>query len=174
MTTENQEIALVDQLPEELTPKSGRETMLANLAALVNSISREISLQTETNDQMLHLTASEINVMSYIDRHPGTLPRDAALDVGLQRSNMSVVLRGLTAKGLVDTIPDREDGRKIHLYPTNEASRNLDLNRARWSTILHETDCDQGCLCQCLDTLTRVNQSLMDLRRKRAREGKPE
>ena len=34
--------------------------------------------------------------------------------MGLQRSNMSVVLRGLTAKGLVDTIPDREDGRKIH------------------------------------------------------------
>ena len=171
MTTDNQTID-VATAESEVSLKSQREGLLANLAMLVNSISREINLQTEANDDMLHLTASEINVLSYIDVHPGTLPRDAALDVGLQRSNMSVVLRGLSAKGLIDTIPDKDDGRKIHLYSTNEASRNLEQRRALWSAILFKTDCEHECLRNSLQTLTRINVSLLEMRRKRSFESK--
>lgn len=149
------------------TKKFARETILADLAQLVLGIAREINLYAEGKDGLPRLTASEINVMRYIQEHPGTLPRDAAQDVGLHRSNMSVVLHGLCAKSLIDMVPDQQDGRKIRLFATREAQANLERRRARWSAFLADTDSDQTGLLDCLAALTRIDASLLAMRKKR-------
>jgi DNA-binding MarR family transcriptional regulator len=147
---------------------SERETMLANLAALVNSIAREIDLRIEPRAEMAPMTPLEISVMSYLDEHSGATPCEAARDVGLQRSNLSAILRTLTAKRLIESRPDQQDGRKVHLYSTAEAKRNLVLRRASWARILAEAVSGDEPLRPCLTALKLVNAALTAQRRRRA------
>lgn len=166
------ETLTVESSPPEPKPAnlSARATMLADLAALVNSIAREIELRTEPQAGLTPMTPLEINVMSYLDEHAGSTPCEAARDVGLQRSNMSAILRSLTTKRMIDSVPDQQDGRKIHLHSTAEAKRDLILHRASWAKILDEAIGDDEQLRPCLKALEQVNAAMLAQRRKRSTE----
>ena len=148
--------------------RTTREAMLSCLAAVVNSISREINLQTETKEDMVHLTALEINVMNCIDEHPGIAPCEVAMAVGLQRSNLSAILRGLTSKGMIESVPDKDDGRMVHLYPTEVATRNMNRHRSIWASILDALPSNDALLKPALEYLSQVNSGLLELRRSRS------
>ena len=49
--------------------------------------------------EAVSLTPSEGTVMRYLFPHPGALPSEVASATGLQRSNLSAVLRGLEKRG---------------------------------------------------------------------------
>jgi DNA-binding MarR family transcriptional regulator len=103
-------------------------------ADLILVIAREIQFRGYRHPEALSLTQSEGSVMRYLFRHPGALPSEIAFGTGLQRSNLSAVLRSLEAKGLVDRVDDANDARSVHLHPTPRAISNYKLVRREWAT----------------------------------------
>lgn len=67
------------------------------------------------------LPLSEIEVLRYINRHPGCSVSDIARDLALQHSNVSVTLRSLVARDLVIRQPDAQDRRTVRLSPSPAA-----------------------------------------------------
>ena len=92
-------------MPRQLrrrAPSDQPEDQWAEFADHVLEIAREIQVRGYTSPEAVSLTSSEGTVMRYLFRHPGALPSEVASATGLQRSNLSAVLRGLEEKGLVE------------------------------------------------------------------------
>jgi DNA-binding MarR family transcriptional regulator len=123
--------------------KAATEEQWAEFADHVLEIAREIQIRGYTSPEAVSLTPSEGTVMRYLFPHPGALPSEVAFAAGLQRSNMSTVLRGLEAKGLVERLADPEDGRMVRLHPTPKAIRNYATVRREWaSAVAGDRDVD--------------------------------
>src|SRR5262245_8652116 len=89
------------------------EERWAELADLVLIIAREIQFRGYSDERAVPLTASEGMVMRYLQANPVAPPNQVAASVGLQRSNLSTLLRGLEAKGLVERHTSPEDRRGV-------------------------------------------------------------
>lgn len=111
---------------------------LADLADVILAIARTLSAHVRADPRSVHLTATEINVMRYIDHHPDCSPSTVAAATGLQRSNLSKALRSLEANGLVRKTADDSDGRQAVLTPTPRAAENLAWLRSQWSRMLSD------------------------------------
>jgi DNA-binding MarR family transcriptional regulator len=112
------------------------------------------------------LTASEGTVMRYLFPHPGALPSAVASATGLQRSNLSAVLRGLEEKGLIERVPDPEDGRWVRIHPTAQAIRNYALVRREWASAAAAAADGDPTVEAVLPLLAKVRAGLV-----RARQG---
>jgi DNA-binding MarR family transcriptional regulator len=64
------------------------------------------------------LTQAEGMVMRHLLAEPGAPASRIADGTGLQRPNLSVVLRGLEEKGLIERRASAEDGRVVTVHPT--------------------------------------------------------
>ncbi|MFD5830970.1 MarR family winged helix-turn-helix transcriptional regulator [Lentzea sp. NPDC060358] len=118
-----------------------QKSRLFELADLIAAVGRQIHASKEG----LHETAwtpLDIAVMRYIDRNPGTSARAAAEATQQISSNFSRALRGLEGKGLVHREADREDARRVRLYPTARAQENLRRLHDIWSELLHDVVSD--------------------------------
>ena len=133
----------------------------ADLADLVLTIARVINTEAHRDPEVVDLTAVEINVMRYVDRHPGTSPSAVAVATGLQRSNLSRVLRDLEAKRMVARTADESDGRQFRLSPTPLAAANLQRLRANWARLLNAIDVDLRNLDPTLTMLTEIESALL-------------
>ncbi len=136
------------------------DARLADLADLVLAIARAITTDVGLDPEHVDLTATEINVMRYVDRHPGVSPTSVAAATGLQRSNLSRALRDLEAKGMVERTPDASDGRQMRLEPTARAAANLERLRTNWSRILESVDVDRSNLDAALALLAELDAGL--------------
>lgn len=67
------------------------------------------------------LPLSEVEVLRYLHRQPGSSVSEIARDLGLQHSNVSVTLRSLASRELVVRKPDERDRRCTRLYPSPTA-----------------------------------------------------
>lgn len=110
------------------------EERWAEFADHVLEIAREIQVRGYENPEAVSLTPSEGTVMRYLFPHPGALPSEVAFATGLQRSNLSTVLRGLDEKALIERVADPQDGRSVRIYPTQKAIRNYALVRREWAS----------------------------------------
>jgi DNA-binding MarR family transcriptional regulator len=110
------------------------EEQWAAFADHVLEIAREIQFRGYASPEAVSLTPSEGTVMRYLFQHPGALPSQVAAATGLQRSNLSAVLRGLEEKGLIDRVADSEDGRWVRIHPTPRAIANYALVRREWGS----------------------------------------
>jgi DNA-binding MarR family transcriptional regulator len=110
------------------------EEQWAEFADHVLEIAREIQFRGYTNPEAVSLTPSEGTVMRYLFRHAGALPSEVAFATGLQRSNLSTVLRGLEAKELIERVADPQDGRMVRIHPTSKAIRNYKTVRGEWAS----------------------------------------
>ena len=115
-------------------PPSGESW--ADFADHVLEIAREIQFRGYADPEAISLTPSEGTVMRHLFAHPSALPSQIASATGLQRSNLSTVLRGLEQKGLIERVADPEDGRSVHIHPTPRAIRNFALVRDEWASAL--------------------------------------
>jgi DNA-binding MarR family transcriptional regulator len=106
----------------------------AEFADHVLEIAREIQFRGYSNPEAVSLTPSEGTVMRFLFPNPGALPSQVAFATGLQRSNLSAVLRGLEEKGLIERVADPEDGRWVRIHPTPKAIRNYALVRREWGS----------------------------------------
>jgi DNA-binding MarR family transcriptional regulator len=136
------------------------DARLAALADLVLAVARVISTDAHRDQDIVDLTAIEINVMRYIDHHHGTSPTAVAIATGLRRSNVSRVLRDLEAKGMVERTADESDGRQTRLMPTARAETNLVRLRANWTRVLASVDLDRRSLDTTLTTLAKIEAAI--------------
>ena len=132
----------------------------ADLADVVLALARTISADAHADPGVVDLTATEINVMRFVDRHPGASPSTVAAATGLHRSNLSRALRDLEAKGMIDRVADAADGRQARLVPTDRSARNLARLRASWSRLLSSAGGDDDDLGPALRLLTRLETGL--------------
>ena len=136
------------------------DARLADLADLVLAVARVIATHAHSDQDTVDLSPTEINVMRYVDRHPGTSPTAVAAATGLQRSNLSRVLRELETKGMVAKAADDSDGRQATLQPTARAAANLRRLRGNWSRLLASANLDRRNLDAALAVLTELDLNL--------------
>lgn len=140
------------------------EEQWAEFADHVLEIAREIQFRGYTSPEAVSLTPSEGTVMRYLFAHAGALPSEVASATGLQRSNLSAVLRGLEEKGLIERAADSEDGRWVRVHPTAEAIRNYALVRGEWGSAAAAAAEGDPAVEQTLPLLAKVRAGLVRLR----------
>ena len=157
-------------MPTRQTPRASRgrkartEEQWAELADHVLEIAREIQFRGYTSREAVSLTPSEGTVMRYLFPHPGALPSQVAFATGLQRSNLSTVLRGLEEKGLIERVADPEDGRWVRIHPTARAVRNYALVRREWGSAMAAAAEGDPAVEAALPLLAKVRAGLVRLR----------
>jgi len=109
------------------------DDLLAELADVVLRVAREIDPHGQRAVDIVPLTGTEALVMRWIDRNPGTSPSSTADATALQRSNLSVALRSLVAKGMVERRQDPDDARTVQLHPTDLARDSVERLHAHWA-----------------------------------------
>jgi DNA-binding MarR family transcriptional regulator len=92
------------------------------------------------------------------------LPSQVAFATGLQRSNLSAVLRGLEEKGLIERVADPEDGRWVRIHPTARAIRNYALVRREWGSAVAAAAEGDPAVEAALPLLAKVRAGLVRLR----------
>lgn len=148
----------------------------ADLANAVLRAAREIALRGYRNPEAIALTPSNINVIRYIEQHPGASPSEVAEGSGLRRSNLSTALRELEKLGFVKRSLDPRDGRAIRLHATPRVAQNLARVRAEWSQCIDEGLGPSVDVSEALRLLTRLNEGLATARqqaRSAAKAAKP-
>jgi DNA-binding MarR family transcriptional regulator len=146
-----------------------QEEQWAEFADHVLEIAREIQFQGYASPDAVSLTPSEGTVMRYLFPHPGALPSEVALATGLQRSNLSAVLRGLETKGLVERVGDPDDGRWVRIHPTAEAIRNYALVRSEWASAIATAAAGDPAVETALPLLAKVRAGLVRQRQDASR-----
>lgn len=110
--------------------------LLAEFADVLLRISRDIDPNGANSPDLVPLTGTEAIVMRWVARNPGTSPSATADATALQRSNLSVALRSLVAKGMVERHQDPADARTLQLHPTVLAEENIERLHGHWATRL--------------------------------------
>ncbi|MGG7308568.1 MarR family winged helix-turn-helix transcriptional regulator [Curtobacterium sp. AB451] len=142
------------------------DDLLAELADVVLRISREIDPNGARSLDIVPLTGTEALVMRWIDRNPGSTPSAVAEATALKRSNLSVAVGSLVAKGMVERRPDPDDARTVQLYSTELAAGSIERLHAHWAGMLRQAlgGDDEG-VATTFATLTRIDGHLRDATR---------
>ncbi|MFF4351102.1 MarR family winged helix-turn-helix transcriptional regulator [Streptomyces sp. NPDC001530] len=133
----------------------------AELADLVLILSREIQFRGYTDERAIPLSPSEGMVMRHLQHEPAAPPSRIATATGLQRTNLSTVLRGLEEKGLVERRADPGDGRGVTVHVTERGRTNYALVRGEWAAAVSAAaDHDARHLDAALTLLAAVETGL--------------
>ncbi|MBZ9708616.1 MarR family winged helix-turn-helix transcriptional regulator [Mesorhizobium sp. ESP7-2] len=104
----------------------------ADLADLILIIAREIQFRGYQDENALSLSQSEGVVMRHLVAQASATPSQIAAATGLQRTNVSTVLRDLEAKGLIERHVDPQDRRGVSVHRTRRGAENYALVRKEW------------------------------------------
>ncbi|MER5669603.1 MarR family winged helix-turn-helix transcriptional regulator [Pseudonocardia alni] len=137
-----------------------QETRLFELADRILAVGRLIHASKEPAFAGQSWTPLESAVMRVVDREPGITAGAAARATRLISSNTSRALRNLEAKGLVRRVSDPDDARRVRLYPTEEAARNLGELRRVWSGLLDGVAHDPAEIDTAVGLLRRIENGL--------------
>ncbi|MFJ3030060.1 MarR family winged helix-turn-helix transcriptional regulator [Curtobacterium sp. NPDC087080] len=134
---------------------------LAEFADVVLRIGREVDPHGPHALDIVPLTGTEALVMRWVHRNPGASPSAVADATALQRSNCSVALRSLVAKGMVERRTDPDDARTVQLHPTALADDSIARLHAHWAGRLRTAlGGDEGGLGAAADLLARIDDGL--------------
>jgi DNA-binding MarR family transcriptional regulator len=137
----------------------------ADLADLVLVIAREIKFRGYTDERALLLSQSEATVMRYLHQEQSAAPSHIASATGLQRSNLSTVLKTLEEKGLVERLPDPNDRRGVIVHRTEYGKDNYALVRQEWAAAVSSAAGDDTThLDAALTLLTAVKTGMLEMR----------
>ena len=128
--TQNHTTVPSDDHPGDTTTSDGRWADLADLALI---IAREIQIRGYTDERAQPLSASEGMVMRYLQTDSGAPPSRIADATGIQRNNLSPVLRTLEAKGLIERRIAPEDRRGVTVHATDLGRTNYAVVRQEWA-----------------------------------------
>jgi DNA-binding MarR family transcriptional regulator len=150
--------------PDPVPPPDG-DPRWADLADQVLILAREIQFRGYRDPDAVPLTQSEGMVMRYLQDHPGTAPSQIADATGLQRANISAVLRGLERKGLTERRSTPGDLRRATIHPTERGKRNYALVRQEWAAaVAAAAGHDAAGLNEAIALLHTITASLTDTR----------
>ena len=134
---------------------------LAEFADVVLRIGREVDPHGPHALDIVPLTGTEALVMRWVHRNPGASPSAVADATALQRSNCSVALRSLVAKGMVERRTDPGDARTVQLHPTALAHDSIARLHAHWASRLRAAlGGDEGGIGAAADLLARIDDGL--------------
>ncbi|MDB6428267.1 MarR family winged helix-turn-helix transcriptional regulator [Curtobacterium sp. 20TX0008] len=134
---------------------------LAEFADVVLRIGREVDPHGPHALDIVPLTGTEALVMRWVHRNPGASPSAVADATALQRSNCSVALRSLVAKGMVERRTDPGDARTVQLHPTALAHDSIARLHAHWAGRLRAAlGGDESGLGAAADLLARIDDGL--------------
>ena len=134
----------------------------ANLADSILIIAREIQFRGYADPRAIPLSPSEAMVMRYLQDTAAAPPSQIATATGLQRTNLSTILRGLEQKGLVERRADSEDGRGVIVHRTLLGANNYARVREEWSATVSAAACnDTSGLDVALEVLRSVENGLV-------------
>lgn len=137
----------------------------ADLADLVLIIAREIQFRGYTDVRAIPLSQSEGMVMRYLQEEPAAPPSRIAAATGLQRTNLSTVLRGLERKGLIQRHASPDDARGVTVRATERGQSNYVLVRREWASAFSDAaDGDTTDLDAALALLHAVEAGLVSTR----------
>jgi DNA-binding MarR family transcriptional regulator len=137
----------------------------AGLADLVLVIAREIQFRGYADARAIPLSQSEGVVMRYLQQDPAAPPSRIAAATGLQRTNLSTILRGLERKGLIERQASPDDARGVTVRPTERGESNYALVRQEWaSAVAVAAGHDAGHLDAALALLGAVEAGLTSTR----------
>jgi DNA-binding MarR family transcriptional regulator len=137
----------------------------ARLADLVLIIAREIQFRGYSDVRAVPLTASEGMVMRYLQTHPVAQPNQIASATGLQRSNLSTLLRGLESKGLLKRLISTDDRRGVTVRLTERGAANYALVRREWAAAVAKAGSNGvGNLDAALGLLAEIEAGLIEMR----------
>jgi DNA-binding MarR family transcriptional regulator len=137
----------------------------ADLADHVLIIAREIQFRGYTDECAVPLSQSEGMVMRYLQRDPAAPPSQIAAATGLQRTNLSTVLRGLEQKALIERRVSPDDRRGVTVHLTERGQANYALVRREWAAAVSAAaGGDTRNLRAALSLLTRVEAGLIRTR----------
>lgn len=138
---------MTEEKAQQTGPTAGpdHEQRWAELADLVLIISREIQFRRYTDERAVHLSQSEGMVMRYLKGDQAATPSRIASATGLQRTNLSTVLRGLEEKGFIERRAHSDDGRGVTVHSTERGRGNTVLVRQEWAATVsaaagHDTE----------------------------------
>ena len=138
----------------------------ADLADVVLVIAREIGFRGYTDERAVSLTQSEGMVMRHLLGGDGTAtPGAIAAATGLQRTNLSTVLRGLEDKGLIERHACPDDRRGVTVAATDRGRRNYTLVRREWGAAVADAAGGDASPDAALALLTAVRDGLVRDRR---------
>jgi DNA-binding MarR family transcriptional regulator len=140
------------------------EEQWADFSDLVLTISREIKFHGYSSEEAFSLSPSQGIVMRYVLRHPGSISSKVAHASGLQRSNLSTVLRSLEDLGLLERRSNSEDGREVEIYPTPLGLSNYAVVRKEWARLVSEAAGDTANIEPTLELLRTIETGLVQLR----------
>jgi DNA-binding MarR family transcriptional regulator len=141
----------------------------AELADRVLIIAREIQFRGYENAPVVPLTATEGMVMRYMQDHPTAAPNQIAAAVGLQRSNLSTLLRELERHGLVERTVSESDRRGITVRLTERGRRNYLAARRAWATaVASAAGNDTRSLNPAMTLLKEIASGLIAMRPEKA------
>ncbi|WZH38727.1 MAG: MarR family transcriptional regulator [Microbacterium enclense] len=134
---------------------------LADFADIVLRVGRELDPHGPHALDIIPLTGTEALVMRWVHRNPGTSPSEVAQATALQRSNCSVALRSLVAKGMVERRTEPLDGRAVHLHATPVAERSIARLHAHWAERLRAAlGGDERDVLVAARVLARIDENL--------------
>ncbi|SDO49298.1 DNA-binding transcriptional regulator, MarR family [Microbacterium sp. ru370.1] len=113
-------------------PPAISDGALAEFADVVMRIAREIDPNGPQAPDIVPLTGTEALVMRWVHHNPGASPSAVARATALQRSNCSVALRSLVAKGMIERQTAPDDARAVRLLPTALADESVRKLHAFW------------------------------------------
>lgn len=148
-----------DQAPR--SESSTDEQLWAELADLVLIIAREIQFRGYTDERAISLSQSEGAVMRHLQQDAEATPSRIAAATGLQRTNLSTVMRGLEERGLIERRDCPNDRRGVTVSPTELGRANTVLVRRLWAeTISNAVAGDSTGRDAALTVLTAVKEGL--------------
>jgi DNA-binding MarR family transcriptional regulator len=137
----------------------------AQLADLVLIIAREIQFRGYSDERAVQLSPSEGMVMRHLQGDPAAPPSRIAAATGLQRTNLSTVLRSLEAKGLVERHVSPDDRRGVTVHLTQRGRTNYAVVRQEWAAAVSAAaGGDTGDLDTALKLLKAVETGLVAAR----------
>jgi DNA-binding MarR family transcriptional regulator len=141
------------------------EERWAELADLVLIIGRELFSHRSRDEQGVALTPSESLVMCFLYANQVSAPSGIAAATGLQRTNLSAVLRGLEEKGLIERRGSPGDGRGVTVHRTDRGIRNSETaRRERANVISDAVGGDDTYLDAAVELLTGIEAGLASMR----------
>jgi len=143
----------------QLAPRE--EELWADLANSILVIAREVQFRGYEDPRAVPLSQSEGIVMRHMQRLRSASPTAIAGATGIQRPNLTPVLKSLESKGLIQRTARPEDGRGSLLVLTERGRENYRLVRREWAKALNMAAGGAGQdLAAAADLLSQIEQGL--------------
>jgi DNA-binding MarR family transcriptional regulator len=105
---------------------------LSRLPEMLFEIVDRLQLRAPTEAGLSELPPSEIEVLRLVTLFPGCGITFLTDRTKMRQANTSSTVRSLVQRGLVRKMPGEPDRRAVRLYPTAQASRELEALRQVW------------------------------------------